>query len=197
MLQELLCTKHNHNIKYIMPETSLILSYILKNRENSCRLRQGFNPDLQKQDICASQFQLDNKQDEQPSNPVSFQEQLNVCVIYINTGSTIRNTHISCSFHSNSIPKCRPGCMTHPDDEMENIEQGSCYTFARFCVCLLQRNKAFVGEADILSRLPSDSGAGGQLVPPQTLACQKRRGANECEHTAASYWRWHKIESFL
>ncbi|KAA8592375.1 hypothetical protein FQN60_017830 [Etheostoma spectabile] len=55
---------------------------------------------------------------------------------------------------------------------------------------LLTGNKAFVGEAGLLSRLPSDSGAGCQLVPPQTLACQKRPGANECPFaTCQNEWR--------
>lgn len=39
-------------------------------------------------------------------------------------------------------------------------------------VCPLQGNEASAGKAGLcfLSRVPSDSGAGGQLVPAQTLA---------------------------
>lgn len=69
--------------------------------------------------------------------------------------------------------------MTHPDSKMKIILTSHKAHVCPF-LCLLQGNEAFVGEADIrpLSRLPSDCGAGGQLVPPQALACQKRPGAN-------------------
>lgn len=52
----------------------------------------------------------------------------------------------------------------------------------------LQGNEAFTGKTGLcpLSGVPSDCGAGGQLVPSQTLACQERPGTSECEHNVAS-----------
>lgn len=80
-----------------------------------------------------------------------------------------------------------------------NVNDFGAHLTRLFSVCHLQGNKAFAGEAGIrpLSRVPCDSGSGGQLVPPQTFAYQKWPGANECEHTAASYPHRHQIESFL
>lgn len=50
-------------------------------------------------------------------------------------------------------------------------------------VCLRQGNKASAGKAGLcfLSRVPSNSGAGGQLVPAQTLAREERPRADKCE----------------
>lgn len=150
--------------------------HIYIGKQNGNGFRQGFKPNWGRTFVPTNLIQTANQIS---SHPTSGANEAYVSFTY----STGQHPHFGLQETSRQF----------------NVNDFGTQLMRLFSVRHPQGNKAFAGEAGIcpLSRVPSDSRSGGQLVPPQTPACQKWPGANECEHTAASYLRCHQIDSFL